>query len=284
MSEKWTDRLVCFSLLLALIAVGASFAHADVRKPGGAAYQVIGRGLTWASTVNNNWIMDVVSPSTGVCVNVTNNGAGTHTFSITAQITSDLQVTTFTGNTSKWTGAVVSPSTTASILTNTTSQWWIQTAGAAHFVLIITGGSGAGTADIVLSQTAIPCGPQGGSSNGSICNASAVGTIAAAGATITIVPVPPAGQFVHVCAYLVSGDVVTNGLSVTFQNGTAGTCAAPSGTQWQCSPHTGGSNCQGGAGIGQLFQTTVAAQPLCAIGGAIGGLSGQVVSVSYIYF
>ena len=155
------------------------------------------------------------------------------------------------------------------------------TAGAARFVLIISGGGGAGTADVTLSQTSIPCTGAGASQSGSVCNLSAVNSVAVS-STITLVASPPAGQFIHVCAYVVGGDVATNGTVVQFQNGSAGTCAAPGTTKWQVSPHTGGSNYQQGSGIGQLFQTTVAAQPLCVTQGASGAT--QFVSVSYILY
>lgn len=251
----------------------------DIRLPGAANYQVVGRGLTWASGVNQNWIMDVTGPASGVCVNIQNNDAGTHTFSITSVITSDLAQTTYTGQTGHWTSAVVSPSTVGSVAGSSTQNWWIDTAGAARFVLIISGGSGAGTADITLSQTSISCTGAGASQQGSVCNSSAVQSVAVS-TTVTMVAAPPAGQFIHVCAYVVGGDVATNGTVVQFSYGA--TCAAVGTVVWQVSPHTGGSNYQQGSGIGQLFQTRTAAQPLCLTQGASGAT--QFVSVSYIVY
>lgn len=267
--------------LLSFVFLPAT-ATADKRIPGGATYQVIGRGLTWASGVNNNFIMDVISPSTGMCLNVHNNDSASHSYSVTPVITSDLSVTTYTGNTGAWTSTTISPTAvTDTTLANSTDNYFINTAGAAHVVISISGGSGAGTADITIAETANQCG-SGGGVLVSGCNKSIVGTVATGGNAV-IVPTPSAGLFIHVCAYSVSGQATASGTE-TFANGTAGTCAAIGAILWQMVVTTGNSsNFLAVPAPSQLFQTTVAAQPLCGQN-LPGSGANALFAVSYAIF
>jgi hypothetical protein len=260
----------------------AGLAVADVRIPGGANYQIVGRGLTWAGTgvgaVNNNFIMDVVSPSSGMCLAVANNDTGSHSLTVNAFATSDLSQVTYTGSTGKWNQVPFSPAATNTIPASSMDQFYVNTTGAAHVTLAITGGSGTGTADIFISQTANFC---GGGPTVSGCNKSQSVQVATA-TTSVVVPTPPTGQFIHVCAYQFSGSVTATA-AITLANGTVGTCAAPGTTVWLYNAATGNGPAELAVPApSQLFQTTVATQPLCATNAGTG--ANQAVSVSYAIF
>lgn len=271
---------LCFLLL-----VGSLFAR-DVRLQGPAAYQVGGRGLTWASGVNVNFVLDVPSPNSGVCASFSNNDSSTHTFTIGASITADPAVTTYTGNTGNWTTTPISPGTTGSVAGNVTTLFWLNAAGASHVTISVSGGSGTGTVDVVFSQAATTC--VGVNQNGSVfplassvpCSRSAVGTLAAS-ASIQLIAAPPTGQFIHICAYSIGGpNAGGNNTVMQFSNGA--NCSGVGAVQWEVSPNTSGSVYQLGAGLGQLFQTSVAAQPMCVTQGASGAT--YFVAVSYNIF
>jgi hypothetical protein len=268
--------------LFALVLCFSALAVADIRIPGGATYQVIGRGITWAGTgvgaVNNNYILDVISPSSGMCVNVQNNDTLAHTYTLNAFETSDLQLVTYTGVTGRWNPIPVSPGVNGNTAASSTDQFFVNTSGAAHVVIAIAGGAGASTADITIAQTANFCGA-GQTTNG--CNLSKGVQIATA-TTAVIVPTPPAGQFIHVCAYNLSGQVTTTAV-INIANGTGGACAALGTTLWLINAATGNSsNMLAVTAPSQLFQTTVATQPLCANNAGTG--ANQALSVSYAIF
>lgn len=255
-------------------------ALADIRLPGGANYQILGRGITWAAGVNQNWILDVVSPSSGMCVNVRNRDTSSHSYTITPVITSDLSVTTFTGNTGAWTSTTIAPTGVNTTLASATDNFFVNTAGAAHVVISISGGSGTGTADITIAQTPNQCGSGGiGSLFQAVsCNQSATQTVSAV-SNVAMSTVPPAGQFVHVCAVAVSANGTT--AVVAFATGTAGTCVATGASRWgvivnsNVAPGTG-------SGIGQIFATNTAAQALCAV--VTGTFTTIIIDVSYTVF
>lgn len=268
----WLFVLLCSTLTMA----------ADVRISGAASYQVVGRGLTWATGINQNFILDVVSPSSGMCLNIRNNDVGTHTYTITPWITSDLAVTHYAGFTGLWTSTTISPSNIGSTLANSTDNFFVNTAGAAHVTLVITGGAGSGTVDFTIAQSSNQCGSGGvGSIAQSVsCDRNATTTTATA-TTVTVVAAPPAGQFIHVCAYVVAGGV-TASQNNSF-NSVAG-CASSAGTLWNMRLTTGstGGIFQLGSGIGQLFKTTTAALPLCFTNAGTGDSSS--IAVAYTIF
>lgn len=268
---------------LSFVLLPATAVAADHRIPGGAVYTVLGRGLTWASGVNQTFVLDVVSPSSGMCLNVHNNDVSSHAYVVTPWITSDLQVTTYTGNTGAWTATNISPSGTNTTLAAATDNYFINTSGAAHVTVIISGGSGAGTADLTIAQTPNQCGNGGIGSIGQAVSCNKHASLVVATATIGIlVASPPAGQFVHVCAYSVSGGSAT-GATHNFGTGAAGACGSIS-SPWGLSSPASSAPMQFslGAGIGQLFQTMIAAQPLCMQNGGSG--SNLLSDVSYTVF
>jgi hypothetical protein len=261
----------------------ATVAHAaDVRIPGGATYQTVGRAMPWAGTgqgnLNNNYIMDVVSPSSGMCVNVQNNDTAAHTYTLTAFETSDLQLVTYTGVTGRWNPIPVSPGTAGNTAASSTDQFWINTSGAAHVVITFTGGAGVGTVDVTIAQTPSFC---GGGVTTAGCSKSKGVQVATAG-NAAVVSAPGAGLFIHVCAYNTSGQVTTTS-ALTIYTGTAGACAVPGTTLWLINAATGNSsNMLAVTAPSQLFQTDVANQPICASNGGTGG--NQAVSFSYAIF
>jgi len=256
-------------------------AAVDVNLTGTAVtYGVLGRGLTWASGINQNFIADTYSSSIGACLTFNNNDSSQHTFALAAFITPDRALTTFTGSTAAWTSVPVTQSPGASgytVTANGTLQLYVNLPSAARATFAISGGGGAGTVDAFYTLTPTPCGvsPAG---TPQVCDRSVVGQ-AASSSTVILIPAPAAGQFIHVCGGFGSGDVASNGTLTLLSTGTAGTCGALGSTRWQYSPHTGGSNSPFGAGFGQLFQTDVAAQPLCFTNGASGAT--QFISLSY---
>ena len=266
--------------LIPILLLLCAFIHADIRIPGAANYQVIGRGLTWASGINQNFIMDVTSPSSGMCLQVHNNDGSLHTYTITPKVTSDLSTITYTGNTGAWTSTNISPSGNGNTAATSTDNYFINTSGAAHVVISITAGSGTGNADVLVSQTSNQCGVGGiGSIAQAVsCDRSFLSTPGAVGNFVVSI-VPPAGQFIHVCGITITS--AATGGNVQFENGSSGTCTTPSTLLWgyvfnsNTAPSTGG-------GIGQLFKTSVAAQPLCAV--VAGTLTSLFISVSYTVF
>lgn len=272
-------KKILWLFLLLFISISAS--AADVRIQGAANYQVIGRNLTWASGVNQNFIMDVVSPSSGMCLQIRNKDTASHAYTVAPVLTSDLSTTTFTGNTGAWTAATISPTGANTTAASSTDNFFINTTGAAHVTISISGGSGTGTADITVSQTSNQCGT-GGNVLASGCNKSIVGTVATAGNAV-IVPAPGAGLFIHVCAYSVSGQATASGTE-TFANGTAGACATIGAILWQMVVTTGNSsNFLAVPAPSQLFQTTVASQPLCGQN-LPGSGANALFAVSYAIF
>lgn len=269
-------------LAWAVLLLAAWANAADVRIPGGATYQTVGRAINWAGTgvgnLNNNYILDVVSPSSGMCVNVQNNDTGAHTYTLNAFETSDLQLVTYTGVTGRWNPIPVSPGTAGNTAASSTDQFWVNTSGAAHVVITFAGGAGVGNADITIAQTPNFC---GGGITTAGCSLSRGVQIPTAGNAV-IVSAPGAGLFIHVCAYNTSGQVTTTSV-LSIYTGTAAACAVPGTQLWLINASTGNSsNMLAVTAPSQLFQTNVANQPLCASNAGTG--ANQAVSVSYAIF
>jgi len=193
--------------------------------------------------------------------------------------TSDLNLVSYAAVTGKWNSIPVSPGVSGSTVANSVDQFYVNTSGAAHVTLVFAGGSGAGTADLLISQTPNFCGG-GVGTNG--CNKSISNIVPTAGNAI-VVPAPATGLFIHVCAYHTSGQVTASG-TITWANGTAGACTVLGATLWQGVATTGNpSDSLAVAAPSQLFQTTVAAQPLCGSNNPGTG-ANHVFSASYAIF
>jgi len=268
---------VIASILIACLC----FFTADINLTGTAVnYGVFGRGLTWASDINNSFVFDTNSTSTGVCLTLVNNDTNPHSFALSAFETTDRSVSNFSGSTAIWSALPVTQSPPYSVPASGTLQLYVNLPGASSGTLTLSGGSGAGTVDAFYTLTPTPCGvsPQG---TPGVCDKSAIAQ-ATSSSTSVLVAAPPAGLKIHVCGFTEGGDVGANGTVVLFSTGTAGGCGALGNTEWQVSPHTGGSNYTVGSGAGQMFQTTTAAQPLCFTNGASGAT--QFVSAAYGIF
>ncbi len=290
-----------FLSLFFLLITSLAFSQVDIKTNQIGPYVTLVRNATWGTVgvgnSDNSYIYTPQSSAAITCVYLANNNpTSAHAFTIAFLTTGDPKILGYQSQTTairnKW---KTLSTTNATVNAGLVSVFGFSSLAAASAQILISGSSTqAGSPDtmdlyIVESNTNIDCSTSSIPIAGTVtisnilnipsCNLSAVQSVAS-GATATLVAAPPAGQFIHVCAIIVSGDVTTNGLTVDFANGSAGTCTAPGTIKWQVSPHTGGSPMPNGAGIGQLFQTTVAAQPLCETAGAMGAT--QFVSVSYM--
>jgi hypothetical protein len=150
--------------ILLLMLCGRAIA-ADVYLQGAVVYGLLSSSqIQWANT-NNNYIIDTISPGTGVCFGVTNFDSGSHTATVTAFITQDQHSTTFTGNSQNWLQVAVTPTPTITGGTTSytfpataTTQLYVRAAGASHVALVISGATGTGLMIVRYTQTGSPCG------------------------------------------------------------------------------------------------------------------------------
>jgi hypothetical protein len=280
----------------------ASAQAIDIKLGAIGPYQDLTRGAVWGATgkfnTDNSYIFIPQNTNSLTCVYVANNNpSSAHSVTLTFRNTGDPRVTGYLSQPSQQGRWATVLTVTDSIPANSVHVYSFSSLASASNQVQVSGtATQAGSPDtadmyVVQSVNNLNCATSANVVAGPVsitntsttpsCNLSAVGSAATA-STIVLVAAPPAGQFIHVCSGLGSGDVASNATLTLFQNGTAGTCAAPGATLWQYSPHTGGSNSPFGAGLGQSFQTTVAAQPLCFTNGASGAT--QFISISYTIF
>jgi len=300
--SKLCYRLYYRNLIVIFLLCIAALAQSDVSISTTGPFTDLTRNASWGSGgivgIENAYIFVPPTAQSVGCVYIANkNPTNAHTFTITLRSTGDQTVSKFfsgtTADQGKWRTLNTISDTVAAASVNVYS---VSELAAARAMVQISGtGVQAGNPDtadiyIVHAQTNVDCSTLSIPVNGNVtinnstttpsCNNQATATVNSA-STTTLVSAAPSGQVIKVCAFSAGGDVTANGLTVLFQTGTAGSCAAPGATVWAISPHTGGGNFNLGAGLGQLFKTTTAAQPLCLTAGAIG--APTVVSVSFIY-
>jgi hypothetical protein len=141
-----------------LLLSGVSFAENYI--PGANIYSFLNRGLTWASTINQTWVIDAVSPATGVCLTIQNNDTSSHNFTLASYVTSDQSLKVL-GTAVKWQQVALSPPATSggfTVLASSVLQIYAKTTSAYHIAFQFSGGSGTGTVDLYYSQTGTPCG------------------------------------------------------------------------------------------------------------------------------
>lgn len=225
-----------FSILFLLALCSQLFA-ADTRVAGGATYGYLGQNLTWASGINSDFVMDSVSPATGVCLSVINNDSGSHTATLKAFTTSQLSLVTFNSNPlGLWTQVSIAPSNSGSasytFAATSVTQLYIRTTAAAHVTLSFSAGSGAGTVTLNYAQTPSPCGS--GSNQGTTIGGWAVHDAPAAAnpcntAAALVAGVPGIRHVVNCVSIALTDSGGTAAVATAYDirdGGTAGSCAA----------------------------------------------------------
>lgn len=143
--------------LLALLLVSPVAAQQDINITSTGAYADLGRGLAWANSgvggMNNNYLFTPQDSNEGVCVYVYNNDSSSHNFTLQAFQSGDQRITSYKGNTSKWIGTGQTGATFLTISATFQLATFFQVASAAKVAVVISGGSGAGTADVFLVQS-----------------------------------------------------------------------------------------------------------------------------------
>jgi hypothetical protein len=210
---------------LIVLLLCSYLASAETYIPGASVFGKLGRNITWTSGVNNTWVIDAISPTTGICVTIQNNDTASHNFSLVSYLTSD-QAQTVLGTGAKWQQIALSPpASSGSIFTVAASsvlQIYARTVAAFHIAFQFSGGSGTGTADLIFAQTGASC----GSTNYWTATGSA------AGQNVTIVAGVAGVKHVLQCfTWSVSGTVgvATNNLQFSIRTGDAsGNCTGGS--------------------------------------------------------
>lgn len=285
-------------LLLAIASIAQS--QVDIKITTIGPYQNLARGVAWGATgignTDNSYIWTPQTSASLACVYVANNNpSSSHSFTITLLTTGDPQNGVYNSGTTaqkdKWRTLSTA---TSSVSANSIAVFSFSSLAAAFAQVQISGtsteSSSPDTADIyiVQSNTNLDCLtstiPVAGTVTINISQSCAKSAVLASttASSLQIIATPPAGEFIHVCAYSVTGGVPSDGSGdalISFKNGTAGSCTSTGTDQWDVFVTTGGAANNVGSGLGQLFQTTVAAQPLCVVNA--GTSITQHVSVSY---
>lgn len=251
-------------------------------------YADFARGAVWGSAgfgnVQNAYIFPPLTPQSQTCVYIANNNpTSAHAFTITFLYSGDPTISHYytAGTTGQGHWKIVQV-ITDTVIASGINNYSFSSPGAARAAVLITATStqagSPDTADIYVVQTTTNCGTATVNVNSSaICNMSANTQVATA-TQGQVVAAPPVGQFVHVCAYSVTG-TVSSTAETPFANGTAGTCTVLGATIWDLASATGNTGPTLSGGPSQLFQTTVPSQPLCFKNFGTGAIS--YVSVSY---
>lgn len=146
-------------ILASVLVFSLAAAATDTHIAGASNYGVIGRNQSWAANVAGNYILDLISPNTNLCLyTLNNNPVSAHSFTIQIQAHGDLSHTAFTG-TLGW-RTVFGPAT-FNAAAGTAVPIFVTLNGAAHVAIGFTGVAGQpgspDTADIYFVQTAGRC-------------------------------------------------------------------------------------------------------------------------------
>ncbi len=276
-------RLFAFLVL----ACGLAFGQQDIKISQIGPYLDIARNVNWTAAgiggLKNNYILTPSSPNTGYCLQFSSTDSLSHTATFSVAVTQDQNINTYIGQSASWTTIISNASVS---ITGTAPQtYFVPSTGAARTAFLITASTGSGTGTVVLSQVSQPCSPSTASaaqtnSINNACPKTANSRTISGASTTTLVAAPAAGQFVHVCSFMVSGNPASSG-EVIFTTGTAGTCAVPGTTLWNI--YQSSQTQYMLTNNGQIFQTDVAAQPLCYINATTGSAASEV-SVAYAVF
>lgn len=154
--------LTICSLLFSL----SCFGQIDIQRTVRGSNLDLGRAMPWTGSgysgnvdssgrpipnFNNNFVVGVVDPDTGVCLYVSNNDASSHTFNIAISQSGDVQATTFTGNTGRW--QLLQTNFSTGVGASSTAITYFKTSGAARVAVALSGGSGSNTADVYIVLT-----------------------------------------------------------------------------------------------------------------------------------
>jgi hypothetical protein len=217
-------------LLLFVLCLVSLFASAgDVRVGGAARYGVIGRSLTWASGINNDFILDNTSDG-GVCFTLVNSDTSVHSLTVNIWVTSDLSQTSFQSDTpAVWVPASISPplasgATQYSVPASNILQLYVNTSGAAHTVFSASGGAGSSTVAIFYAQTSGGCERTTNFAASSVqCNRSIAASYASA--TNQVIVTHVAGTQIYICGGLLTFSAAVSSATAGGLNyGTGTTC------------------------------------------------------------
>ena len=288
--QRYWKRFQKFGLALFLVLTTALFAQQDISVPTAGNFKVLGRSLTWGSSgrggVQNAYIFFPATPADSSCLYIANNNpTSAHAFTVTFYQTGDPQLSTFytsPGTQGHW---KIVQTIADTVVASGVNNYSFAAKGAVTVMAVISGTStqagNPDTADIYDVQSNVNCGssPINSPIGSGQCSNSASVTVSNTTASV-LVPTPPAGQFIHVCAYSVSSSNAASSGTYQFAVGTVGTCAAIGTVLWPIQyVNTAEPPFALGSGFGQLFQTPTLSQPLCF--NQTVGTATTTASVSY---
>ena len=304
-SNRRLIQEVCLFILSCILLPPGALAQTDIPVSQIGPYVTIGRALNWGAAgvggINNGFVFTPYLPDTGICVEIFNNSVTSNTFTFTSYVAVDPMLVGIYSNPAAW--SMVN-SASLFILGNSPLFVFVKSAGAAKVELVISGSAviAGGTVDLVVAQSQSGCAALGGgtanlrsttipntgstvnagSTAGIFCDQTFVFTVAT-GATV-VVNAGAAGLNVHVCAYTISGPTQTTSAALTFESGTAATCATLGPTLWQVTAAAGIPNYALSASPGQLFQTGLAINGLALCFTNTGTGSPVTLDVTYAVF
>jgi hypothetical protein len=266
----------------------------DIKFNSIGPYNDLVRGAAWGSTgvgnTDNSYIFPPTNPQETTCIYVSNNNpSSSHTFTITFRYSGDPRVTGYISppsQQSRWKNVFTKTDT---VLASSTNNYSFSSPGAAWAQVQISGTStqtgSPDTADIYLVQSSAGCGTATINATGQVpCPAASTFSGVLSGTIGLVVFAPPAGQYVHVCSYEITGTIAaTSASQVYFATNTSGAanCSTVGSADWLFTtsssvvPHyylAGGS--------AQLFQTDTPAEALCFNNPS----SGSTLWISISYF
>lgn len=154
------------AIICILLFAGSGLADKLVNTRG--PYIILGRSLTWASTINDTWLIQPINPDQGICIFVANNNPTTaHTFTLAVHQTGDPLVNSYTGNTGRYVADTVQGTYSPVPIGGMTTAY-VHTSAAARIAITISGATvetgTPDTGDVYIVQTSSDsCGPvQGG--------------------------------------------------------------------------------------------------------------------------
>jgi hypothetical protein len=284
-------------LLLLLALLGSAFGQTIVRNTDIGPFRTLATTQTW-TTENAAYMYTPRSGLKGACLYVTPNpvDANAHALTLATWVTGDQTAASGAGidfgttqTNGKWTPVgginIKLPANNGS-----PSAYWVPYNGAATIVLVLNGGTGAGTFDVFVVESDTPClgGANSTRAGGQVpvyCDGS-VSFVVATGATTKILSNDGTGYGVHICAIsiTIAGATVTAGTNLIVY-GTGATCGTSSNTAARYANGTSTFTfAQNGAG-GELYgnqANSLAGRSVCYTDG--GSTAGSNVNVTFAVY
>lgn len=275
--------------LLPMFLVTCALAQIDIQVGGIGPIRDITRNATWAASgvggLNNSFIFTPNFTNESICVFIANNDTSTHSgFTIKWFGTGDQNVSTYQGNTGKWnplgpTNGTAFPQVLASSVTTVS----VQSQAVSKVALVISGGGGAGTANLTLveSQTGSGCGniPVGP------IPCPSMGTLNVPVSTTALMVPAVAGQAVYICTLQITAGAAYTASTMSMLAGTGATCGTGTLTSWNLFVSTSTPDyifMASPTGITTRYSAAtadLAGDGLCFQNGA----TGQTINLSFTY-